>query len=158
MNTSLYSNIHNILTILPVGKIIPQCQRKVLCVFLKKIRIVVTCRGTIDDFKAKTCLEISLTTCVNRRWGDLLALISTFPTKRNSFCLNDRQRTDYFLFYHLFSMQRSGLIFKASTLYKLINLSIDLMVHYDMDHNVYDNFYAKESYQSLYFISTTLGV
>ena len=41
--------------------------------------------------------------------------------------------------------------------YKLLYLSIDLMVHYDIHYDVYDNFYAKESYQSLYFMSTTLG-
>ena len=57
---------------------------------LKKIRIVVTCTGTIDDFLAKTSVEILLTTCVNGRLGDLLALINTFPRKSNSFCLNDR--------------------------------------------------------------------
>ena len=43
-------------------------------------------------------------------------------------------------------------------LYTLLYLSIDLMVHYDIDYNVYHNLYAKESYQSLYFMSTTLGV
>ena len=42
--------------------------------------------------------------------------------------------------------------------YKLLYLSIDLMVHYDIHYNVYDNLYANESYQSLYFMSTTLGV
>ena len=26
-----------------------------------------------------------------------------------------------------------------------------------IDHNAYDNFYAKEHYQSLYFVSTALG-
>ena len=64
-------------------------EKSYLCL-LKKIRIVVTCRGTIDDFKAKTCVEISLTTCVNGGSGDLLVLVNTFPTKSNSFCLNDR--------------------------------------------------------------------
>ena len=91
-------------------------EKSSLCL-LKIFRIVVTCRGTIDDFKAKTCVEISITTCVNGRWGDLLVLITTFPTKSNSFCLNDRQRAVYFLFYYLFSIQKSRLIFKASTLF-----------------------------------------